>query len=76
MVAHSPYQQGVADERERIANFLEAHSVDWDCGLLVYDESDYDPDYCERGGDYDEFKAKACQRRTLADIIRGIIKPI
>ncbi len=76
MVAYSPYQHGVLDERERIAKFLETHSIDWDCSLLWYDKSDYDPSYCEAETEYDEYKAKACQRRTLADIVRGIINPI
>ncbi len=76
MVESLEYQRGMADERERLAKFLETHSIDWDCAVLVYDESDYDENYCEAEGDYDEFKAKACQRHMLADIVRGKIHVI
>ena len=69
------YLQGVADERERIALWLETHSIDWDCSVLVHDASDYDEKYCEGFNDpHDEFKTEACQRRTLADIVRGKIR--
>ena len=74
MVENSEYQRGVADERERIAKFLETHSIDWDCSILVFDEKDYDESYCEAPGEHDEFKAWACERHTLADIVRGKIK--
>ena len=68
------YEKGVADERERIATWLEIHSIDWDCSCLVHDPDDYDKAYCEGDDDpYDEFKSRACQRRTLADIVRGKI---
>lgn len=73
MTENLEYQRGVADERERIAKFLETHSIDWDCAVLGYDEDDYDENYCDAPGDYDEFKDKACQRRMLADIVRGKI---
>lgn len=69
------YERGVADERERVAKFLETHSIDWDCSVLVFDESDYDKKYCEVGAEeHDEFKAGACQRRVLADIVRKKIQ--
>lgn len=74
MAENSEYERGASDERERIAKFLETHSIDWDCAVLVYDESDYDERYCEAPGYYDEFKDKACRRRTLADIVRGKIQ--
>ncbi len=65
---------GVAQERERIAKWLELHSVDWDCSILVHDEDEYVEEYCERGPsgveEFDEFKADACRRRTLADRVR------
>lgn len=62
---------GAADERERIAKWLETHSVDWDCSILVFDEDDYDADYCEWGGEPNERKADACSRRALADCVRN-----
>lgn len=55
------------DEREKIAIFLETHSIDWDCSHLKH-EDDYDPEYC--ANPYDEFKAKAEQRMELADWVR------
>ena len=77
MAENAEYQRGVADERERIAKFLETHDIDWDCSVLGYDESDYDAHYCEFGPSdpdgYDEFKSSACQRRVLADVVRGKI---
>lgn len=68
------YQKGAANERERIAKFIETHSIDWDCSVLVWDEDDYDEDYCNGSNDpHDDLKAKACQRKILAEIIRGNI---
>ena len=73
-VAESPeYQRGVVAERERIAKFLETHSIDWDCSVLVWDGDDYDESYCDGGAEHDEFKENACQRHKLADIVRGKI---
>lgn len=74
MFGPSSYEQGVIDERERIAKWLEVHDIDHDCSCLVYDADDYDEKYCEGLVDeYDEFKSAACVRRTLADIIRNEI---
>ena len=75
MIKLSDYQRGTEDERERIAKFLETHSIDLeDCALLRYDVEDYDHYYCEhdctREGEYDEWKNKACARRELANIVR------
>lgn len=74
MMVDRSYEKGVLDERERIANWLETHHIDHDCSVLVHDANDYDEDYCEGlFEEYDEWKAGACMRRTLADIIRGKI---
>ncbi len=72
------YEDGMAhgkdNERERIAKWLETHSVDHDASILAFDEEDYSEFYAkydrDEDGEYDEFKAKACSRRALADRVR------
>lgn len=66
--------KSVRVERERIADWLETHSIDWDCSVLVFDRSDYDEGYWDSNQTpRDEWKEKACRRRMLADVVRGKI---
>ncbi len=65
---------GAEQERERIAKFLETHSVDWDCGHLEHEDDEFNEHYEKFGEtedhEYDEFAAHACVRMELANWIR------